>query len=123
MFKISNITYRFIVIAVKAFTNLPDISPKIRRYEKLLAFEIMNVTIAVVTIVSSKIFGIFFILRVRYTKKERAKAYTAATAAASVGVNIPLIIPPKIITGVRTGKKAFSNLIKNSLKDILLSLG
>src|SRR5665648_637630 len=51
--------------------------------------EIISITTAAVTAESKKIFGRSLILISLYTKTPIIKAYKTATAAASVGVNIP----------------------------------
>src|SRR5699024_11496259 len=54
-----------------------------------------------------------------YTYIPTKSPYTTATPADSVGVKIPLYIPPKIITGHINPQAAFLNAIIITLNDIL----
>ena len=53
------------------------------------ALATMNISMMVTLADSSSTCGTSFIFRSRYTNTAMKKAYTAATAAASVGVNTP----------------------------------
>ena len=50
-------------------------------------------------------------------------AYTAATAAASVGVKIPLTMPPSRITGVKSGRNAARNVVQIRCSAVAVVLG
>ena len=41
------------------------------------------------------------------------RAYTTATAAASVGVNQPMMMPPMMITGIMIAGSAFRSAVTN----------
>ena len=62
-------------------------------------------TMPLVSAVSTRSGPSCFNSSVRYTTNPRKSAYRHATAAASVGVNMPLNIPPRITTGVISAKK------------------
>lgn len=54
---------------------------------------------------SKNIFGSSFQSSSLYTISPKNSAHKTATAAASVGVNIPENIPPSSITGVKSARK------------------
>ena len=73
-------------------------------------------TMPVVSALLMRMAGRSFSDKVRYTAKPRKSAYRQATAAASVGVNNPLNIPPSRITGVSSAHTLSLNAIQTSLK-------
>jgi hypothetical protein len=54
-------------------------------------------------------------------KSPAKNPYAAATPADSVGLNIPVSIPPIMIKGIVRGMMAVLQMVINSLKDILSS--
>ena len=63
----------------------------------------MNITVAVVSMVSIETFTSIRQVSVRYQTSPRKSAQTQAAIAPSVGVNTPVVMPPISSTGVMIG--------------------
>ena len=63
----------------------------------------MNSTVAVVSTVSRQTLTNIFQFIVRYQTKPSTSAHTQAAMAPSVGVNMPVVMPPISSTGVMIG--------------------
>src|SRR6266404_1712027 len=99
-------------LCVKASTQAATASVTrvaVRSQPKIDAAATMNITVAVVSIVSIETFTSIFQVSVRYQTSPRNSAQTQAAIAPSVGVNTPVVIPPISSTGVMIGSTA-SNL-------------
>ena len=73
---------------------------------KIDAAATMNITTAVVSIVSIETLTSIFHVMVRYQTRPSTSAHTHAAIAPSVGVNTPVVIPPIRRTGVMIGMTA-----------------
>src|SRR6266581_2900721 len=99
-------------LCVKASTQAATASVTrvaVRSQPKIDAAATMNITVAVVSIVSIETLTSIFHVNVRYQTSPRNSAQTQAAIAPSVGVNTPVVIPPINSTGVMIGSTA-SNL-------------
>src|SRR2546425_7858742 len=99
-------------LCVKASTQAATASVTrvaVKSQPKLDAAATMNITVAVVSIVSIETLTSIFHVSVRYQTSPRNSAQTQAAIAPSVGVNTPVVIPPIKSTGVMIGSTA-SNL-------------
>ena len=74
---------------------------------KMLAAATMNSTVAVVSTVSRQTLTNIFQSSVRYQAKPRTMAHTQAAMAPSVGVKMPVVMPPISSTGVMMGSTAW----------------
>src|SRR5437660_2393223 len=91
---------------VKASTHAATASVTrvaVRSQPKIDAAATMNITVAVVSIVSIETFTSIFQVSVWYQTSPRNSAQTHAAIAPSVGVNTPVVMPPISSTGVMTG--------------------
>src|SRR5439155_7757296 len=66
----------------------------------------MNITVAVVSMVSIDTLTSILQVRVRYQTSPRNRAQTQAAIAPSVGVNTPVVMPPMSNIGVMIGSTA-----------------
>ncbi len=74
---------------------------------KMLAAATMNSTVAVVSTVSRQTLMNIFQVSVRYHAKPSAMAHRQAAMAPSVGVKMPVVMPPISSTGVMIGSTAW----------------
>src|SRR6266567_1715918 len=99
-------------VCVKASTHAATASVTrvaVRSQPKIDAAATMNITVAVVSMVSIETFTSIFQVSVWYQTSPRNSAQTHAAIAPSVGVNTPVVMPPINSTGVMIGSTA-SNL-------------
>ena len=73
---------------------------------KIDAAATMNITVAVVSTVSRQTLTKLFQLSVRYQARPSTMAHTQAAIAPSVGVKMPVVMPPISSTGVMIGSTA-----------------
>src|SRR5450631_1623875 len=78
----------------------------VRSQPKMDAAATMNMTVAVVSMVSIETLISIFHDSVRYQTMPRNSAQTHAAMAPSVGVKMPLVMPPTSSTGVMIGRTA-----------------
>ena len=74
---------------------------------KMLAAATMNSTVEVVSTVSRQTLTNIFQLSVRYQTRPSTIAQTQAAIAPSVGVKMPVVMPPISSTGVMIGSTAW----------------
>src|SRR5450759_3613977 len=75
---------------------------------KILAAATMNSTVLVVSTVSRQTLTNDLKVRVRYQAKPRTMAHRQAAIAPSVGVKMPVVMPPISSTGVMIGSAAWN---------------
>src|SRR5512136_646127 len=93
-----------------------------RTQPQMVAVPMMIMTMAVVIPALTNSLGMSESLSVFMTKMVITKAYPTATAEASVGVNIPLMIPPMMMSGISRAKNTSFKVTKNSLTVTFSSL-
>ena len=103
----------FVTTLRNTAASLPGICCAVIMYPNALAQLTIKSTLIALVRVSSMIPGRSFHFRSRVKKPWRS-AYNTATTEASVGVQIPVMIPPKIIIGVSSaGKDVTKDLLKS----------
>ena len=108
-------------IAVIKATNSLEIPEKVKSHEKAVEVAIINNIIADPFAESKTIGTMSLIFTSLYIKIPAINDQTTATAADSVGVNIPEYIPPNIIIGRSKAGIAEKKLFESSSKDIFFS--